>query len=68
MSDEDIENEKQPFDFEGEMSKTEIRGLDYNGIFSPSLPISDMPKHVEEQIKRVRKLRRKTVFPEPFKA
>lgn len=65
------ENEDKPvviFDFEGQMEVTDVRGYDYKNIFSPVEPIDDMPKRMEDRIKKVRKIRKNKIFKEPFKA
>lgn len=56
------------FDFKGSIEPTDIRGFEYKNIFSHSEPISDMPKRMEERIKKVRKMRRNVIFTEPFSA
>lgn len=54
------------FDFEGSIAPTEVKGYDYKNIFSPSESIADMPKRMEERIKKVRKMRKNKIFPEQF--
>lgn len=68
MTDRNNTKPQKPFDFEGEMTQTTISGFDYKNIFSPSEPLTDMPKRMEARIKKIRKMRRKCIFPEPFKA
>ncbi len=68
MSEENEEKSVATFDFEGQMVETDVRGYDYKNIFSPVEPIDDMPKRMEDRIKKVRKIRKNKIFKEPFKA
>ena len=68
MSEENEDKTVVTFDFEGQMEATDVRGFDYKNIFSPVEPIDDMPKRMEDRIKKVRKIRKNKIFKEPFKA
>lgn len=58
----------QQFDFEGTIQPTEVKGYAYKNIFSPKESIAEMPKRMEERIKRVRKMRKNNIFAEPYTA
>ena len=68
MSEENEEKSVATFDFEGQMEETDVRGYDYKNIFSPVESIDDMPKRMEDRIKKVRKIRKNKIFKESFKA
>lgn len=56
------------FDFEGEITPTDIIGFEYKNIFSPSESIDEMPLRMEQRIKQVRKMRNKNIFSQPYTA
>jgi len=62
------DDKKETFDFEGSIEPTDVRGYEYKNIFSRSESVADMPKRMEERIKKVRKMRKNAIFAEPFKA
>ncbi|MBR1649076.1 MAG: hypothetical protein IJ689_05700 [Alphaproteobacteria bacterium] len=61
-------SESKTFDFEGEMSPAQLPGFAYKDIFSPSESLDEMPKRMEERIKKVRKMRKNHIFADPYKA
>ena len=68
MSEKNEDKTVVTFDFEGQMEATDVRGCDYKNIFSPVESLDDMPKRMEDRIKKLRKIRKNKIFKEPFKA
>lgn len=68
MSGQKYNSANNTFDFEGNMTPTDIFGFEYKNVFSPSESLVDMPKRMEQRIKQVRKLRKKNVFPHSYTA
>jgi len=57
MSDQKHTSKNNTFDFEGDITPTDVFGFEYKKVFSPSEPLDDMPKRMEQRIRLIRKLR-----------
>lgn len=66
MSDQKHTSKNNTFDFEGNITPTDIFGFEYKKVFSPSEPLNDMPKRMEQRIRLIRKLRKKNIFSHPY--
>ena len=68
MANKKDEKAEEPFDFAGILTAAKVSGFEYRNIFSPSESLQDMPKRMEERIKKIRKIRKNNIFSEPYKA
>ena len=68
IEDDYDDESKEPFDFSGELTATKIPGFEYKSVFSPSASLQEMPKRMEERIKKIRKIRKNRIFKTPYKA
>ncbi len=68
MSEQDKLHSNANFDFEGNITQTDVYGFEYKNVFSPCEPLDEMPLRMEQRIKQVRKMRKKNIFSQPYTA